>query len=121
MINAIIVDDEQNNIEGLKNLLSNYCPEVNIVGTAGDVNAAHALIKKINPQLVFLDIEMPFGNAFDLLEKLIPVEFEVVFVTAFDQYAVRAFKYAAADYLLKPVSIDELQKAVGRVQQRIAE
>ena len=121
MIDVVIIDDEQNNIEGLRSLLSNYCPGINVVGTAPDANSAFVLIKSLGPQLVFLDIEMPFGNGFDLLEKLMPVQFEVIFVTAFDQYAIRAFKYAVVDYLLKPVSIDELQKAVERVKQRIAE
>ncbi len=121
MTEAIIIDDEQNNIEGLHNLLRNYCPGINVVGTASDTNSAFELIKRLGPQLVFLDIEMPFGNGFDLLERLMPVQFEVIFVTAFDKYAIRAFKYAVVDYLLKPVSIDELQKAVERVKQRITE
>lgn len=121
MINAIIIEDEQNNIDGLKKLLQSYCPGINVIGYALDANAGFELINKTNPQLVFLDIELPFGNGFDLLEKLMPVQFEVIFVTAFNQYAIRAFKYAAVDYLLKPVCIEDLQRAVERVKQRVNE
>ncbi len=121
MISAVIIDDEQNNIEGLQNLLQKYCHGIAVTGKAQDANAGYTLIRELNPQLVFLDIELPFGNGFDLLEKLMPVQFEVIFVSAFDQYAIKAFKYAAADYLLKPVGIEELQKAVDRVKKRFNE
>ena len=121
MISALILDDEQNNIEALANLLNQFCPEITVVGSASDIQTGSALITKLDPQLVFLDIEMPFGNAFDMLEKMIPVTFEVIFVTAFEQYAIRAFKYVALDYLLKPVNIEELKRAVGRAKIRIEE
>ncbi len=121
MISAVILDDEQNNIGALENLLKQFCPEINITGSASDIETGSALITKTEPQLVFLDIEMPFGNAFDMLEKMMPLTFEVIFVTAFEKYAIRAFKYVALDYLLKPVNIEELKKAVGRAKLRIEE
>src|SRR4030095_3834863 len=107
--------------EGLQNLVEKYCPGIIVSGTALDANAGYQLITDVSPQLVFLDIELTYGNGFDLLEKLMPVQFEVIFVSAFDQYAIRAFKYAVVDYLLKPVSIEELQKALERVKKRINE
>jgi two-component system LytT family response regulator len=121
MIRTVIVDDEQNNIGALQSMLSQFCPEIRVDGTASNAQEAYQIIKELNPQLVFLDIEMPFGNGFDLLERMVPVEFEVIFVTAFDQYAITAFKYAALDYLLKPVSIEELKRAVNRSIVRIEE
>jgi two-component system LytT family response regulator len=121
MIRAVIVDDEENNIGALKSLLTQFCPEVEVVGTAENAKEAFTVITDINPQLVFLDIEMPFGNGFGLIEKMMPVNFEVIFVTAFDQYAITAFKYSALDYLLKPVSIEDLKRAVNRSSQRITE
>ena len=119
MIDAVIIDDEQNNVEALQTLLAQFCPDVNVEGTALNTNAGITIIKKLQPELVFLDIEMPFGNAFDLLEKLMPVSFEVIFVTAFEQYAIRAIKYVALDYLLKPVSIEELKAAVEKARLRL--
>lgn len=119
MIKCVIVDDEPRNNEVLQNLLETYCGGVTIAGTALSVEDATVLIKRTNPDLVFLDIEMPGQNAFDLLENIRPVHFEVVFVTAFDKYAVRAFRTGAIDYLLKPVSIDELKDAVERVTNRL--
>jgi len=121
MIKTVIIDDEENNIGTLQSLLTQFCPEIEIIGTAGNAKQAFTIINELQPQLVFLDIEMPMGNGFDLLEKLMPVNFEVIFVTAFDQYAITAFKYAALDYLLKPVSIDDLKRAVNRSAIRIAE
>jgi two-component system LytT family response regulator len=121
MIKAVIIDDEENNIGALQSLLTQFCPEIDITGTAGNARQAFTVISELQPQLVFLDIEMPMGNGFDLLEKLMPVNFEVIFVTAFDQYAITAFRYSALDYLLKPVSIDDLKRAVSRSVIRIAE
>ncbi|CAN5830274.1 LytTR family DNA-binding domain-containing protein [soil metagenome] len=119
MIEAIIIDDESNNIYSLQNLLAKFCPEIHITGTATNAITGYELIKKVNPQLAFLDIEMPFGNAFDLLNHLQEIRFEIIFVTAFDQYAHKAFKYSAIDYLLKPINIDELIKAVDKVKTHI--
>lgn len=118
MIHAIIVDDEPRNIRILKNLLEEFCPEVMVAGEATGTEEALKVIRENEPDLVFLDIEMPFGNAFDLLDKLMPVNFQVVFVTAFDNYALKAFRYYAIDYLLKPVNIDELKTAVKKAAER---
>jgi two-component system LytT family response regulator len=120
-ISAVIIDDEPGNVLTLLELVKQYCPNVFIVGTAADPLKGYELIVETTPGLVFLDIEMPYGNAFDLLDKLVPVSFEVIFVTAFNDYAIKAFKYAALDYLLKPINISELKAAVNKVSQRLEE
>jgi two-component system, LytTR family, response regulator len=120
MARALIIDDEPRNVRILKNLLLEFCPEVTVEGEAGDVNTALTAIRHYKPELVFLDIEMPYGNAFDLLDKLMPVDFEIIFITAFDTYTLKAFKYSALDYLLKPVDIEELKAAVKRAIDRLA-
>lgn len=119
MIKTVIVDDEIDSIRVLQRLLNTYCPEVNIVGKADGVETALHAIQSCKPDLVFLDIEMTQGNAFDLLNQLQPIEFQVVFITAFDNYAIRAFKYSAVDYLLKPVDIDDLRGALDRVMRKV--
>lgn len=118
MIRTVLVDDEIDSIRVLQKLLEAYCPQVSVVGTAEGVESALAVVQSTRPDLLFLDIEMTQGNAFDLLNQLRPLTFQVIFVTAFDNYAIRAFKYSAVDYLLKPVDIDELVSAVGRVTER---
>jgi two-component system, LytTR family, response regulator len=121
LIKTILVDDEPGNIITLQELLKNYCPDIVVAGIAENIETAATLIQNEQPDLVMLDIEMPYGNGFDLLEQLSPANFEVIFVTAFDNYAIRAFKYAAIDYILKPVNIGELQEAVEKVQKRLSE
>lgn len=120
-MNCIIVDDEPTSVIVLRKLLQQFCPEITIVGEAHSGDEAIELIRQHKPDLVFLDIEMPFGNAFDLLKRLPVIDFEIIFVTAFDNYAVNAFKFSALDYLLKPVDIDDLKKAVSKAQQRLKE
>ncbi len=117
---TLIIDDEQPSREALAHYLGKYCPDVTVVGEAQSVNTALEAIRKLKPELLFLDIEMPFGTGFDLLEKL-PTDhkLEVVFVTAYEQYALRALRLSAAHYLLKPVDIDDLIEAVGKVKARI--
>jgi len=119
MIKAVIVDDEPNNIDTLHQLLVKYCPQVTIAGTADSVTKAKEVITGIKPDLVFLDIEMPYGNAFELLNSLPLIEFEIIFVTAFGNYAIEAIKFSALDYLLKPVNIKELQAGVQKAAERI--
>ena len=120
-ITAIIVDDEKDSRETLRNYAGKYCPQISIVGECENIQEAKATILKEQPQLVFLDIEMPRGNAFDLLEEWGEINFEIIFVTAFSQYAVQAFNLSAAHYLLKPVDIEALEKAVNSVANRIAQ
>lgn len=116
-LNTIIVEDEQVSREILRNYLSKYCPNVSILAEASNIQEAEKLMKKHELDLVFLDVEMPFGNAFDLLEKVENRTFETVFVTAYDHYAIEALNNDATYYLLKPISIDELIKAVHVVSQ----
>ena len=117
----MLIDDEIDSNRILKTLLENYCPEVTVVGTADGVETAVSLIREVRPDLVFMDIEMTQGNAFDLLNRLQPVNFHVIFVTAFDNHAVRAFKYSAIDYLLKPVNIRELRAALEKLSGKFVE
>jgi two-component system LytT family response regulator len=119
MIRAVIIDDEPNNVASLQGLLTEYCPEVKIEGTANNRSTGSILIRETQPDLAFLDIEMPYGNAFDLLNDLTPVTFDIIFVTAFDNYAINAIKYSALDYILKPVNIKELQVAVQKASESI--
>lgn len=118
-VSAVIIDDEPGNIVTLTELIKQYCPGVMVSGTAQNPAKAYELIRQAKPDLVFLDIELSHGNAFDLLDKLLPVSFEVIFVTAFNEYAIKAFKYSAIDYLLKPVNITELKDAIQKVISRL--
>lgn len=115
---ALLIDDEQANLDNLRVLLGTYCPQVTICGAALDTEAASGLLYSQQPDLVFLDIQMPGENGFDWLRSLPTYRFEVIFVTAYDQYAIQALRFAAVDYLLKPVNIDELQAAVDRAHRQ---
>jgi len=115
-LNAILVEDEANSREILRNYLGKYCSDVNLVGEAASIQEGLELIEKYDVDLVFLDVEMPFGNAFDLLDQLPDRTFETVFVTAYNKYAMDALNHHAAYYLMKPINIDELIKAVSYVQ-----
>ncbi len=115
MLKAILVEDEATSREILRNYLVKYCPMVELLGEAASVDEALVLIKSTGPDLVFLDVEMPFGNAFDLLDMVGERNFETVFVTAYDHYAMEALNAHASYYLMKPISIDELIKAVDYV------
>ena len=119
MIKAMIVDDEPKNLRVLSKLLNEFCPTVEIIAESANAVDAYDLMKTKMPELLFLDIEMPFGNGFDLLDRLGPSGFEIIFVTAFNEYAIKAFKYSALDYLLKPVNIEELKNAVTRAEEKI--
>lgn len=114
-LKTILVEDEETSREILRNYLTKYCPKVTIVGEAANVDEALLLIRNNILDLVFLDVEMPKGNAFDLLEQVGDRSFETVFVTAYNQYAIEALNTHASYYLLKPISIDELIKAVDYV------
>ncbi|RUA15108.1 MAG: DNA-binding response regulator, partial [Flavobacteriia bacterium] len=115
-LRAIIVEDEANSREILRSYLGKYCEGVQLLGEAGNIEQGMALIQKHAPDIVFLDVEMPFGNAFDLLDQLPERSFETIFVTAYNQYAMDALNHHAAYYLMKPINIDELVKAVEYVR-----
>ena len=112
---AIIIEDEERSRIVLQNLLETYCPEIEIVGTAEAVPAAVKLIRSIQPELLFLDVQISGGTGFDVLEKVHDLNLAVIFTTAYDHYALKAFKFSAIDYLLKPIDIEELKAAVRKV------
>ncbi|MBP1164625.1 two-component system LytT family response regulator [Chryseobacterium sp. PvR013] len=120
MITAVIVDDEPINVCNLQYLLTCHCPSVNIEGTAGCVDEAYSVIKAVRPDVVFLDIEMPKKNGFELLKYFKHLQFDVIFVTAYDFYGIQAIKFSALDYLLKPINIDELKATVEKIEFSLA-
>lgn len=113
-ITAVIVDDEINNVDLLCHFLTKYCPLIEIVGKSTTKNEGIELVNQLKPKILFLDIMLDEGTGFDLLEDITFTETKVIFVTAFDKYAIKAFKYSAIDYLLKPIDIEELILAVNR-------
>jgi two-component system LytT family response regulator len=119
MLRAIIIDDESNNREKLRNSVTKHCSEVQIVGEADGVRTGISAIRQLLPDLIFLDIKMDDGSGFDLLNRFDSIEFKVIFVTAYEEYAVRAFRMSAVDYLLKPVDPEELVEAVKRAREQI--
>lgn len=118
-LKAIIVDDEAKSRNNLRGFLKEYCQQVTICGEAESAAEAMKLIRQLSPDLVFLDIEMPGGSGFDLLKSLNKQDFEVIFVTAFDQYGIQAVKFCAIDYILKPIDIFELSRAVEKAQEQV--
>ncbi|MFZ1751829.1 MAG: LytTR family DNA-binding domain-containing protein [Saprospiraceae bacterium] len=112
---AIIIDDEDHCITTLKWDLNKYCPEVEIIGAASDGEKGLVLISELKPDLIFLDVEMPRLNGIDMLARLGTLDFKVIFTTAYDKYAIKAFKLSAIDYLLKPIDKDELMHAIDKV------
>jgi len=119
-LNVVLVDDEPSAITNLTRLLTTYCDEVIVCGSAENAVEGVKVIQEKNPDLVFLDIEMPGGNGFDLLECFPNRSFAIVFVTSYNQHAIKAFRYSAVDYLLKPVDIDALVLAVERVRREVS-
>jgi two-component system, LytTR family, response regulator len=120
-IPCIIIDDEEKNIKLLRNMLEMHCRQVEVTGFSTDAREGLKLIGEVKPQLVFLDVEMPHMNGFDLLKKLEPVNFEVIFVTAYSHYAVEAFEHHATGYITKPVNAEKLVSAVSAAIKRIEE
>lgn len=120
-INCIIIDDEEKNIKLLQQMLAMHCRQVKIAGTSSFAKEGLLLIEELQPQLVFLDVEMPHLNGFDLLQKLEPVSFEVIFVTAYSHYAVEAFEHHASGYITKPINTEKLVSAVNAAIKRIEE
>lgn len=119
MIKAIIVDDEKHSCEALSILIKGCCPQLEIAAICYSGADALQKIQQLHPQLVFLDIEMPNMNGFQLLEQLNKPDFDLIFTTSYDQYAIKAIKFSALDYLLKPVDREELEKAVQKVIKKI--
>jgi len=120
VIQTIIIDDEEKGRKLLRNLLAEYCKNIAVVEMADSVKSGVEAIRQFKPDLVFLDIVMPNANGFELLDKINEVNFELIFTTAYNQYAIRAIRVCALDYLLKPIDIEELQVSVERAQQRIS-
>jgi two-component system LytT family response regulator len=119
MIRAIIIDDELHCRKTLRILLEEYCREVEVIEQCDNGQSGTEAIKRLKPDLVFLDIEMPHMNGFELLEQFQVIQFAVIFTTGYDQYAIRAFRFSALDYLLKPINHEELVKAVNKVSQQV--
>ena len=119
MINAIIIDDERHSCDALNMLLDKCCPQVQVAAICHSANEGIKKITEVNPELLFLDIEMPYMNGFQMLEQLSTINFEIIFTTSYDQYAITAFKFSALDYLLKPVDREELEKAIQKVSKKI--
>lgn len=121
MINCVIIDDEAKNINLLQNMLQMYCPLVHVLASDTEAKNGLLLIVELQPQLVFLDVEMPHLNGFDMLKKLEPVCFETIFVTAYSHYAVEAFEHNATGYITKPINAEKLIAAVNTAIKRIEE
>lgn len=120
-IKTIIVEDEEKTLFVINDLVQRYAPELQVVGTASHVNPAVELIDQMHPQLVFMDVQIGDGTGFDVLRALPAREFELVFITAYDSYALEAIRFAAIDYLLKPVGIADFTSAIERVHARLRE
>ncbi len=116
MIKAILIDDEVHCIDTLSILISDYCPEVEVIERCHSAKRALEMIEKLKPELLFLDIEMPVMNGFELLEHFKQIPFSVIFTTSYDQYAIKAIRFSALDYLLKPIDPKELVSAVHKVE-----
>jgi two-component system LytT family response regulator len=119
LLRTIVIDDESHIRQTLSKMVNRHCKNVKLVAEANSVRSGVESIKKHAPDLVLLDIKMNDGTGFDMLKQLEPVDFKVIFITAFDQYAIRAFKFSAIDYILKPVDIDELVAAVNRADELV--
>ena len=120
MITAVLIDDEMNALEVLSWQLKQYCPQVELVGMCSNVQDGIAMIRAKGPQLIFLDIEMPVENGFTLLEAFENPKFDIIFTTAYNQYAIKAFKFSAFDYLLKPIDADDLKASIERYANKSA-
>lgn len=121
MLRTVLIDDEAHMRQTLENLVKQYCPEVLLLAKADGVETGVAAIRKYYPDLVLLDIKLDDGTAFDLLKRLEPIDFKIIFITAYDDYAIRAFRLSAIDYLLKPVDPEELLDAVKKAGKTLQE
>jgi two-component system, LytTR family, response regulator len=119
VLRGIIIEDELSARESLCDMLANHCPNVHLVGEAGDVKTGKALIRSTKPDLLFLDIELPDGDGFDILRDQTPINFNIIFTTAYSEYAIKAFKFSATQYLLKPIDPLELMQAVEQAEKEL--
>ena len=120
-LTAILVDDEQSARDILANLLERFCPNVKVLGSYSNVPDAVEGIKELKPRVAFLDIEMPNYSGFEIVDFFQEIDFEMVFITAYDKYAIKAFEVSAVDYLLKPIEIERLQQAVEKLEKRVGQ
>jgi two-component system, LytTR family, response regulator len=121
LFKTVIIEDEPNSLEVITTLIKNYSIRLELMGAAASVDEAVNLIMLQKPQLVFMDVRIADGTGFDVLKKLPAINFELIFVTAYDSYAMEAIKFSAIDYLMKPVGIQEFEEAIARVQKRLEE
>jgi len=119
MVRCVLIDDEVKNLENLKILLEDFCDNAQVLALCQNVSDGVEAIAKHKPDIVFLDIQMQRETGFDLLAKVKPIDFEVIFITAHSEYAIKAFKFSAIDYLLKPIDIEELKRAVDKVEKKL--
>jgi len=120
MLNVVIIDDEPDAVKFIQGIIEEYCPNLAIAGTANSARDGVSVITQKKPDLVFLDVQMPHGSGFDLLSSFPEKSFDVIFITAFNHYAIQAIKFSAVDYILKPVNISEFIEAVNKVEQKRA-
>ncbi len=119
MIRTVVLDDEPLARDAIMALLEKYCPEIEVIGVAGDIESGVRFIRQNRPELLILDIHLMDGTSFDLLERLDKEQYKIIFITAYEEYAITAFKFSAMDYILKPVNPDELIAAVEKVQDSL--
>jgi len=118
MLKAILIDDDESNLSALKEKINGYCPQVQIAATCDSAARGIEAIDNLHPDIVFLDIEMPVMNGFIMLQQLTYKNFELIFTTAYDNYAIKAIRYSALDYLVKPIEIDDLTAAVSKAEEK---
>lgn len=118
MLHALIIDDEPRGSQSLQKMIQHHCKDIEVLGIAHSGEDGIKMIAEFKPDLIFLDVQMPYMNGFEMLEKMSVIDFDVIFTTAYDNYALKAFRFSAIDYLLKPIDIDELQQAVEKVRQK---
>ncbi len=117
MLKTVIIDDDYVSRMILREMLEKFLENIELIGEAGSVEEGIKVIEQTNPELVLLDISLPDGTGFDLLDKVRKVDFKIIFITAYSEYAIKAFKYSAFDYIVKPLNVDELTKAISRIPQ----
>lgn len=116
MLHSLIIDDEPRGSQSLQKMIQHHCKDIDVLGIANSAEDGLRMIAEYKPDVIFLDVQMPYMNGFEMLEKMSSIDFDVIFTTAYDNYALKAFRFSAIDYLLKPIDIDELQQAVEKVR-----